>query len=116
VGDLERDAEKLRESSPLFSLDRIRAPLLIAQGINDPRVRVEGTRKLVNQLKRGGKPVLYVEFPDEGHGFSLDPNALVFTALAEEFLARHLGGRWEPMSKGESQLARRVLKVAAPER
>ncbi|MBP7867406.1 MAG: S9 family peptidase [Acidobacteria bacterium] len=116
VGDLEGDAEKLRESSPLFSLDRIRAPLLIAQGINDPRVRVEGTRKLVNQLKRGGKTVLYVEFPDEGHGFSLDPNALVFTALAEEFLARHLGGRWEPMSKGESQLARRVLKVAAPER
>jgi hypothetical protein len=40
-------------------------------------------------------PVTYVLFPDEGHGFARPPNSLAFNAVAEAFLARHLGGRYE---------------------
>lgn len=95
VGHPERDAQALRASSPLYQVDRIRAPLLIAQGANDPRVKREESLQIVDALRAAGKEVRYLEFADEGHGFVRPPNRLRFYAEAERFLAEHLGGRVE---------------------
>jgi len=96
VGNPDADAEFLKARSPLFLVDRIRAPLLIAQGANDPRVKREESLQIVEALKKSGKTVKYLEFPDEGHGFARPENRLTFYAQAEAFLAEHLGGRVEP--------------------
>lgn len=88
----------LRERSPLHAASQIRDPLLIAQGANDPRVPQSESDQMVQALVERGIPVSYALFPDEGHGFSREPNRLAFNALMEAFLARHLGGRLEPFT------------------
>ncbi len=90
MGHPERDAELLRAASPLFSADKIRAPLLIGQGANDPRVKRTESLQIVEALKEKGKPVEYVEYADEGHGFMKPENRLDFFRKAEKFLERHL--------------------------
>ncbi|MBD3336191.1 MAG: prolyl oligopeptidase family serine peptidase, partial [Candidatus Eisenbacteria bacterium] len=80
----------------------IEAPLFIAQGANDPRVKKEESLQIVNALREAGKTVEYLEFPDEGHGFARPENRLKFYAEAEEFLAEHLGGRYEPAPEEET--------------
>ncbi|SEK92623.1 S9 family peptidase [Streptacidiphilus jiangxiensis] len=95
IGDPVVDAELLRERSPLASVDRIRVPLLVAHGANDPRVRQEEAEQLVAALERNGVPHEYLLFRDEGHGFVRPRNRLAFYAAAERFLAEHLGGRAE---------------------
>ncbi len=95
VGDVEKDPEFLRSRSPLFAVEKIRAPLFIAQGQNDPRVKREESLQIVEALTSAGKTVDYLEFPDEGHGFARPENRLVFYRRAEKFLAAHLGGRCE---------------------
>ena len=50
-------------------------------------------------MKRKNIPVTYVLFPDEGHGFARPENRMSFNAVAEAFLAQHLGGRFEPIGK-----------------
>jgi dipeptidyl aminopeptidase/acylaminoacyl peptidase len=87
----------LRARSPLFSADRISRPLLIGQGANDPRVNVNESQQIVDALKAKNIPVTYVLFPDEGHGFARPQNNIAFNAVAENFLARCLGGRAEPI-------------------
>lgn len=96
VGDVETEEEFLKSRSPLFFADRIRAPLLIAQGANDPRVKQAESEQIVAACREAGKPVTYALYTDEGHGFARPENRLHFYALAEEFLAKHLGGRCEP--------------------
>ena len=86
-----------REVSPLYSADRIRRPLLIGQGANDPRVNVAESQQIVDALKAKDIPVTYVVFPDEGHGFARPQNNIAFNAVAENFLAKCLGGRAEPI-------------------
>ena len=95
VGHPEKDAEFLRSRSPLFHVERITRPLLIAQGANDPRVKKSESLGIVDALRKAGKAVEYVEYPDEGHGFARPENRLDFFAKAEKFLAKHLGGRYE---------------------
>ena len=95
VGHPEKDAEFLKSRSPLFKIDQIKAPLLIAQGANDPRVNAAESRQMVEAMKKAGKVVEYVEYPDEGHGFARPENRMDFYAKAEKFLADHLGGRYE---------------------
>jgi dipeptidyl aminopeptidase/acylaminoacyl peptidase len=104
VGDLEKEEEFLKERSPLFKADRITKPLLIGQGQNDPRVKVAESDQIVEAMRKAGKPVEYVVYPDEGHGFARPENRLHFFALTEQFLAKHLGGRAEPVGdiKGHS--------------
>ncbi len=92
----------LRERSPLFSSDKIIKPLLIAQGANDPRVKQAESDQIVDAMRAGGLPVEYIVFPDEGHGFARPENNLKFTAAAEAFLSKYLGGRAEPASPEES--------------
>lgn len=92
VGDLEKEPAFLRQRSPLFSAERIKIPLLIAQGANDPRVKQAESEQIVDVLKAKGKAVEYMLFPDEGHGFARPENRLKFYAAAEAFLAAHLQG------------------------
>lgn len=97
VGNLETEEEFLKSRSPLFFVDRIQKPLLIGQGANDPRVKQAESEQIVEAMKKAGKPVEYVLYTDEGHGFARPENRLHFFAIAEEFLAKYLGGRFEPV-------------------
>jgi dipeptidyl aminopeptidase/acylaminoacyl peptidase len=95
VGDPEKDADFLWSRSPLSRAADIRTPLLIAQGANDPRVKQAESEQIVAALREAGIDYEYMLFPDEGHGFAKPENRLGFYAVAERFLARHLGGRAE---------------------
>ena len=95
-----RDKEPLTRASPLFSADKIKVPLLIGQGANDPRVRQAEAEQIVDAIARHRGSALYVLYTDEGHGFVRPENRLDFTARMEKFLADNLGGRYEPM-KGD---------------
>jgi dipeptidyl aminopeptidase/acylaminoacyl peptidase len=89
----------LESRSPLSFVDRIRRPLLIGQGANDPRVKQSEADQIVAAMQRRGIPVTYVLYPDEGHGFVRPENRLSFSAVVEAFLSRHLGGRFEPVGR-----------------
>ena len=101
VGDnsTEEGRRFLAERSPLTFADRIVRPLLIGQGANDPRVKRAESDQIVEAMKAQGIPVTYVLFPDEGHGFRKPENHMAFMAIAEAFLARCLGGRYEPIGE-----------------
>jgi dipeptidyl aminopeptidase/acylaminoacyl peptidase len=101
VGDVEAEQEFLKSRSPLFKADQIKAPLLIGQGANDPRVKQAESDQIVEAMRKNKKPVEYIVFPDEGHGFARPENRLKFYAAAEAFLAKYLGGRAEPPSEKE---------------
>jgi len=91
----------LDTQSPVFAAADIRAPLLIAQGANDPRVKQQESDQIVEAMRKNGIAVTYVLFEDEGHGFANPANSKRFTASAEAFLGRTLGGRVEPAGPGE---------------
>ena len=95
VGDPETEEEFLKSRSPLFSVDRIGIPMLIAQGANDPRVKQAESEQIVAAMREKGIAHQYMLFEDEGHGFARPENRLKFYAAAEKFLAEHLGGRVE---------------------
>ena len=99
LGDPDTEAGRafLRERSPLFNIERATRPILIAQGMQDVRVVAAESEQMVAALKKKGVPVTYVTFPDEGHGFVRPENRLAFYAVVEAFLARHLGGRYQPV-------------------
>ena len=99
IGDIDdpKDEALLRAASPLFSADKIRIPLLIGQGANDPRVKQAESEQIVAAIEKNGGKVTYVVYPDEGHGFARPENRMDFNARAERFLAGELGGRAEPM-------------------
>jgi dipeptidyl aminopeptidase/acylaminoacyl peptidase len=100
VGDHRTAAGRtfLRSRSPLTYVDRIRRPLLIGQGANDPRVKQAEADQIVQAMQEKGIPVTYVLYPDEGHGFARPENTLSFNAITEAFLATYLGGRCEPIN------------------
>lgn len=89
------DKEFLKSISPLYKVDKISKPLLIAQGRNDIRVHESQSTQIVEAMKKNHKPVIYVLFPDEGHAFVKTENDLAFYAIMEAFLAKELGGRFE---------------------
>jgi dipeptidyl aminopeptidase/acylaminoacyl peptidase len=101
VGDVdtEEGRKKLLERSPLALVDRIKKPLLIGQGANDPRVTQLEADQIVEAMQKKRIPVTYVLYPNEGHGFALEQNRMSFNAVAEAFLAKHLGGQFEPVGK-----------------
>jgi dipeptidyl aminopeptidase/acylaminoacyl peptidase len=86
---------QLERQSPLNSASKIKAPLLVVQGANDPRVNRAESEQLVIALRDRGFPVEYILAPDEGHGFARPINNLVLFTTAEKFLAKHLGGRYQ---------------------
>lgn len=95
VGNGKTEEEFLKSRSPLFHIDNIRAPLMVVQGANDPRVPRAESDQIVDALRSRGVDVEYLLFEDEGHGLARPENRLKFYARAEEFLARVLGGRVE---------------------
>jgi len=97
VGDPQdpQDAERLKSQSPLYSADRITAPLLVIQGANDPRVKKAESDQIVRALRDRKRPVEYLVAADEGHGFAGRMNNLATYTKVEEFLAKHLGGRYQ---------------------
>jgi dipeptidyl aminopeptidase/acylaminoacyl peptidase len=101
MGDSE---EVLNAQSPLFKADQIKAPLLIGQGANDPRVNKAESDQIVAAMRKNDKDVQYYVFPDEGHGFARPTNNMAFMAAAENFLAKYLGGRAEAPSEAEAKL------------
>jgi dipeptidyl aminopeptidase/acylaminoacyl peptidase len=86
---------QLIRQSPLTSANKIKAPLLVVQGANDPRVNKAESEQIVTALRDRGSPVEYLLAPDEGHGFARPINNLAMFAAAEKFLAKHLGGRYQ---------------------
>ena len=95
-GDVVADSVLNQRLSPLYHVDKIRAPLLIGHGANDPRVKLAASERIVEALRGRGRPVEFVVYPNEGHGFARSENRQDFYGRVEQFLARHLGGRAEP--------------------
>jgi dipeptidyl aminopeptidase/acylaminoacyl peptidase len=98
IGDHRTEEGKkfLFERSALSRVDAIKKPLLIGQGANDPRVKQAESDQIVKAMQAKRLPVAYVVYPDEGHGFARPENRLSFYAVAEVFLAEHLGGKYLP--------------------
>jgi dipeptidyl aminopeptidase/acylaminoacyl peptidase len=101
VGDWESEEGRkfLQSRSPLFFVDKIKRPLLIGQGANDPRVKQAEADQIVKAMTEKKTPVTYVLFHDEGHGFARPQNRFAFYAITEAFLAEHLGGRFEAIGE-----------------
>ncbi len=90
VGDPVKDSLLLRNSSPVFFADKIKVPLFVAQGKNDPRVNKDESDQMVKALKDRGVDVEYMVKEDEGHGFHNEENRFDFYGSMEKFLAKHL--------------------------
>ncbi|HEV2799965.1 MAG TPA: S9 family peptidase [Pyrinomonadaceae bacterium] len=89
-GTLANDLEFLRSISPIYKVDRIKAPLLVFQGKNDPRVPYTESEQIVKALRDRNAPVEYTLFEDEGHGFVKLANRLVVYPKIVDFLERHM--------------------------
>ncbi len=100
---------QLVRQSPLNSADKIKTPLLVVQGANDPRVNKREADQIVTALRDRSFPVEYIVAPDEGHGFARPVNNMAMLAAAEKFLAKHLGGRFQQSMPPE--VARRLREI-----
>ncbi len=87
--------EQMKRQSPLFSADKIKTPLFVVQGANDPRVNKRESDQIVIALRDRNFPVEYMVAPDEGHGFARPVNNMAMIAKSEKFLAQYLGGRFQ---------------------
>lgn len=92
VGNPEKDKKLLRATSPVFHVDRIKAPLFVAQGAKDPRVNIAESDQIVEALKKRGIQVEYMVKENEGHGFHNEENRFDFYEAMEKFLEKHLRG------------------------
>jgi dipeptidyl aminopeptidase/acylaminoacyl peptidase len=110
LGDPDTEAGRafLADRSPINHLERATKPILIAQGMRDVRVVAAESEQMVTALKQRCVPVTYITFPDEGHGFARPANRLAFNGVAEAFLAKHLGGRYQPI---ENDFAGSSLRI-----
>ena len=90
VGDMKKDSLLLVSTSPIFHVDNIKAPLLVAQGRKDPRVNIDESNQIVDALKKKGIDVPYLVKDNEGHGFRNEENRFDFYEAMEKFLEKHL--------------------------
>jgi dipeptidyl aminopeptidase/acylaminoacyl peptidase len=90
MGDPATDSVRLHRISPLFNAANIRAPLMVLQGANDPRVLQVESDEIVAAARANGVPVEYIVFPDEGHGFVKKENEIRGYSTILEFLDTHL--------------------------
>jgi dipeptidyl aminopeptidase/acylaminoacyl peptidase len=97
----EEGKAQLNRQSPLNSANKIKTPLLVVQGQNDPRVNKREADQIVIALRDRGFPVEYINAPDEGHGFARPINNMAMIATAEKFMAKFLGGRYQQETKPE---------------
>jgi dipeptidyl aminopeptidase/acylaminoacyl peptidase len=89
-GSLETDIDFLKAISPIYKIDRIRTPLMVIHGKNDPRVPYTEAEQIVDALRKRGAPVEYKLFDDEGHGIAKLSNRLIVYPLVADFLDRHM--------------------------
>lgn len=90
LGDPEKDEAAIKEVSPAFHADKIKAPLFVAQGAKDPRVNINESNQIVENLRKRGVQVEYMVKENEGHGFRNEENRFDFYEAMEKFLARYL--------------------------
>jgi dipeptidyl aminopeptidase/acylaminoacyl peptidase len=95
-GNIMEDETMNRRISPLYHAQKIKAKLMIIHGSNDPRVKISASDRIVQTMRKNKQEVLYVVYPNEGHGIHHKDNLKDMWARVEEFLAKHLGGRAEP--------------------
>jgi dipeptidyl aminopeptidase/acylaminoacyl peptidase len=112
---------QLTRQSPLSSANKIKTPLLVVQGANDPRVNKREADQIVIALRDRGFPVEYIVAPDEGHGFARPVNNMAMFASAEKFLAKYLNGRYQEDMKPEvaarlKEITVDVKTVTAPKK
>jgi dipeptidyl aminopeptidase/acylaminoacyl peptidase len=88
--DIPADSSRMHATSPVFHVDKIRVPLLIAQGAKDPRVNQAESDQIVEALKKRGISVEYILKENEGHGFHNQENRFEFYGRMEAFFALHL--------------------------
>jgi len=100
---------QLVRQSPLTHAGKIKTPLLVVQGANDPRVNKRESDQIVIALRDRGFPVEYMVAPDEGHGFARPVNNMAMLALGEKFMAKHLGGRYQESMTPE--VAKRLQEI-----
>jgi dipeptidyl aminopeptidase/acylaminoacyl peptidase len=102
---------QLERQSPVNSASKIKTPLLVAQGANDPRVNKAESDQIVVALRDRKFPVEYLVAPDEGHGFARPVNNMAVFAAAEKFLATHLGGRYQESMTPEVSARLKEIRV-----
>jgi dipeptidyl aminopeptidase/acylaminoacyl peptidase len=90
VGDPIKDSALLAEVSPALHADKIKTPLFVAQGANDPRVNKAESDQMVEALKARGVDVEYMVKNDEGHGFANEKNRMDFYNSMDKFFAKYL--------------------------
>jgi len=90
VGHPEKDKELLTAASPIFHVDKIKTPLFVAQGANDPRVNKAESDQIVEALRARGVDVEYMLKENEGHGFHNEENKIEFYNAMLKFLDSHL--------------------------
>jgi len=90
VGNPEEDKELLTAVSPVFHVDKIKTPLFVAQGANDPRVNKAESDQVVEALRARGVDVEYMVKDNEGHGFQNEENRIEFYNAMLKFLDSHL--------------------------
>ena len=101
----------LAKQSPVNSVDKIKTPLMIVQGANDPRVKKAEADQIVVACRDKGVPVEYICAPDEGHGFARPINNMAYLAASEKFIAKHLGGRYQESMKPEVEKRLKEITV-----
>jgi dipeptidyl aminopeptidase/acylaminoacyl peptidase len=99
----------LEAESPLRYVDKIKTPLMVVQGANDPRVNRSQAEEIVIALRDRGYPVEYLMAPDEGHGFQRPVNNMACFMAAEIFLAKYLGGRYQ--AGGTPEVTKRLAEI-----
>jgi dipeptidyl aminopeptidase/acylaminoacyl peptidase len=111
IGDLTTEAGRtqLKRQSPLNAVERIKTPLMIVHGANDPRVNKIESDQIIIAMRDKNLPVEYIVAPDEGHGFQRPVNQMAMIAAAERFFAKHLGGRFQESMPAE--IANRLKEI-----
>lgn len=93
VGDPVKDSLLLAEVSPALHADKIKAPLFVAQGANDPRVNKAESDQMVEALRKRAVTVEYMVKNDEGHGFANENNQIDFYKAMDKFFDKYLSGK-----------------------
>ena len=106
-----KDEELIWSASPVNFAHKIVCPLLIGQGANDLHVKPAESEQIVAAIEKNKGRVMYMLYPDEGHGFARPENSTDFTARSEEFLHQYLGGRFEPMIGNRISGSTAVVRV-----
>ncbi len=101
--------KQLERQSPLNSAAKIKTPLMVVQGANDPRVKKAESEQIVIALRDRGFPVEYLCAPDEGHGFARPVNNMAMMAAAEKFFAKYLQARCQ--EGGTSEVMQRLSEI-----